>query len=153
MLLNTDINQRTFDLKIRLEKQSADDKKNSIFIDPVPNILFWESEDDVKRAFISINNNNPIEIIKLPADFKAFNFSKKHCTNCGKKNLVNLYYFDKNKTETAKSVINCINKMCNIVYSLFINISRGEFRSVYKNLSIKPIKLSRRFYNIFNQGL
>ena len=75
MLLNTDINQRTFDLKIRLEKQSADDKKNSIFIDPVPNILFWESEDDVKRAFISINNNNPIEIIKLPADFKAFNFS------------------------------------------------------------------------------
>ena len=147
MLMSTDVNKHIFELKIRCEEKEFENEHliKTKYKEVIPHVIYWETAN---KSFISINNKNSIEIIKLPKKFKAFNLSKLHCSHCGRKNLVNFYYFNKTTPETVKSAIKCTSNDCNIVYALFIENGRGEFRSIYKDLNLKAIKLNRRFDNL-----
>ena len=145
--MSTDVNKHTFELKIRCEVQKFENENYLItkYKEAIPHAIYWETGN---KSYISINNKHAIEIIKLPKKFKAFNLSKLYCSYCGRKNLVNFYYFNKTTPETVKSAIKCTSSDCDIVYALFIENGKGEFRSIYKDLNLKPIKLNRRFDNL-----
>ncbi len=121
--------------QIELQIRKIDESGKTHYIRPKQKLSFCK----LCNTFF-INGKIPFLIPRVFIKY-AFTFGKKRCSNCTKKSLVNLYYFDveSNQYKTLKSFILC--EACDLVFSYEKKLH--EFQNIYKNINVGPIKVGR----------